>query len=114
MLILKILTILGTLSGLGFYMVCLWGARWFLLKRRAVRLRNFSFSPPVSILKPLCGADPNAYESLRSHCVQLYPQFEIIFGVSDPDDVIIPLVRRLMAEFPEREMQLVICSKFIG
>jgi ceramide glucosyltransferase len=112
MWVLKILTILGTLSGLGYYSFCLWAARWFLLKRRAVR--TGSFSPPVSILKPLCGADPNAYESLRSHCVQLYPQFEIIFGVSDPEDVVIPLVRRLMREFPEREIQLVVCNKFLG
>jgi len=112
MWILRTIAVLGTLSGLWYYTLCLCGARWFLLKRRGVR--TGSFSAPVSILKPLCGADPNAYESLRSHCVQLYPQFQIVFGVSDPEDVVVPLVRRLMDEFPEREIQLVLCNKFLG
>jgi len=111
-MILKTIAVIGTLSGLGYYALCLWGARWFLVKRR--RVTRTSFNPPVSILKPLCGADPNAYESLRSHCVQHYPQFQIIFGVNDPDDAVIPLVRRLMAEFPEREIQLVVCNKSLG
>jgi ceramide glucosyltransferase len=68
----------------------------------------------VSILKPLCGADPNAYESLRSHCIQDYPQFEIIFGVSDPEDTAVPLVRRLIEEFPDLKIQLITCRKFLG
>ena len=79
-----------------------------VLAHRRSRNPN-GFTPPVSILKPLCGADPNAYESLRSHCVQDYPEFEIIFGVSDPDDVAMPLVRRLIQEFPARKIQLVVC-----
>ena len=110
--ILKTIAVLGTLSGLAYYVLCLWGTRWFFLKRRAVR-RN-SWKPPVSILKPLCGADPNAYLSLRSHCLQDYPEFEIIFGVNDPEDVAIPLVHRLMEEFPERRIQLVVCTRFLG
>ena len=112
MWILKIIAVLGTLSGLGYYAFCLWSARWFLLRRQATR--HSGFTAPVSILKPLCGADPNAFESLRSHCTQQYREYEIIFGVSDPEDVVIPLVRRLMTEFPERKIQLVACSKFLG
>ena len=110
--ILKTIAVLGTFSGLGYYVLCLWGTRWFLRKRH--RSRERAFSPPVSILKPLCGADPNSYESLRSHCIQNYREFEIIFGVSDPDDVVIPIVRQLIEEFPERHIQLVVCSKFLG
>jgi ceramide glucosyltransferase len=112
MWILETIAVIGTLSGLVYYAVCLWGARWFLLKQR--RVIGGSFNPPISILKPLCGADPNAYESLRSHCVQRYPQFQIIFGVNHPDDVVIPLVHRLIAEFPERDIQLVVCNKSLG
>src|SRR5216117_1641553 len=110
--IVKTIAVLGTLCGIGYYVLCLWGARWFLRRRRTGG--RTGFRSPVSILKPLCGADPHAYESLRSHCVQEYPDFEIIFGVSDPEDVVIPLVRQLMNEFPERKIQLVMCSKFLG
>ena len=41
---------------------------------------------PVSVLKPLCGAEPKLYECLRSFCVQDYPRFQIICGVSDGAD----------------------------
>ena len=42
--------------------------------------------PAVTVLKPLCGAEPGLYENLRSFCQQDYPEFQIVFGVSDPDD----------------------------
>jgi ceramide glucosyltransferase len=112
MVILKTLAVLGTLCGLGYYALCLWASRWFFRKRG--QSKPSDFRPPVSLLKPLCGADPNAYESLRSHCVQDYPDFEVIFGVNDPNDVVIPIVQRLIEEFPERKIQLVVCSKLLG
>ncbi|HMF02608.1 MAG TPA: hypothetical protein VKK06_22155, partial [Terriglobia bacterium] len=102
MWILKTITVLGAFSGLGYNVLCLWAARWFFRSRRSGK--RTTFSPAVSFLKPLCGADPNAYENLRSHCMQQYPEFEIIFGVSDPEDVVISIVQRLMREFPERNI----------
>jgi len=36
--------------------------------------------------KPLKGLDPEAWESFCSHCEQDYPQFQLIFGVSDAAD----------------------------
>jgi ceramide glucosyltransferase len=112
MSILRTVAALATLSGIGYSLLCLWSTRWFFLKRASAR--DDEFQPAVSLLKPLCGADPNSYDSLRSHCVQDYPEFEIIFGVSDPEDVVIPIVRRLMQEFPQRKMQLVICPELLG
>ena len=52
---------------------------------------------PVSILKPLKGTDPDIYESFRSHCLQDYPEYEIIFGVSDPADPAVASVRAVAA-----------------
>ena len=69
---------------------------------------------PISILKPLCGVDPHAYENLRSHCLQDYPDFEIVFGVQDPEDPIVPTVERLMREFPKMSMRLVVCREVLG
>ena len=68
---------------------------------RFLRLRpSTGFHPPVSILKPVRGADPHAYECFRSHCLLDYPEYEIIFGVHDPGDPAVPLVERLKQEFP--------------
>ncbi len=70
--------------------------------------------PPVSILKPLKGTDPDIYESFRSHCLQDYPEYEIIFGVSDPDDPAVASVQQLQREFPERSIRLVVCPNKLG
>ena len=70
--------------------------------------------PPVSILKPLKGADPEMYETLRSYCVQDYPVYDIIFGVSSPDDPAAEVVRRLQKEFPHLAIQLIWCEKRLG
>ncbi|MBI4457083.1 MAG: bacteriohopanetetrol glucosamine biosynthesis glycosyltransferase HpnI [Acidobacteria bacterium] len=111
-LLLKIITVLGTFCSVGYYILCLWGARRFLHQRKT--FAPMTFAPPVSILKPLSGADPQAYENFRSHCLQDYPEFEIIFGVSDPKDAAIPMVQRLIKEFPDQSIRLVICPKILG
>src|SRR5258707_6492017 len=58
--------------------------------------------------------DPEMYESLRSHCLQDYAEYEIIFGVSDSNDPAIESVKTLQREFPERRIQLMICPKILG
>ena len=63
-------------------------------------------APPVTILKPLCGAEPETYACLRSFCDQEYPQFQIIFGVADAADPAVAVVRRLQREYPQLGLQL--------
>ena len=70
--------------------------------------------PPVSILKPLKGVDPEIYQSFRSHCLQEYPEYEIIFGVSEADDPAVASVRQLQQEFPDRAIRLVVSDKILG
>ena len=60
----------------------------------------------VSVLKPLCGAEPETYACLRSFCEQTYPCYQVIFGVSDPADPAVSIVRRLQREFPGLELVL--------
>ena len=61
---------------------------------------------PLSILKPVHGRDPRFYEAIRSHAEQDYPEFEILFGVRDPNDPAIEDIERLRREFPERRLAL--------
>jgi ceramide glucosyltransferase len=64
--------------------------------------------PAVTLLKPLCGAEPETYECLRSFCLQNYPQYQLLFGVSDAEDPVVDIVRRLQREFPQRDLQLTV------
>ncbi len=110
--IIEIIAVLGTTCSIAYYLICLWSAASFLREQDAAH--NSPPTPPVSILKPLKGTDPGMYESLRSHCLQNYPEYEIIFGVSDPDDPAIELVSRLKGEFPEQTVRLIQCEKILG
>jgi ceramide glucosyltransferase len=84
----------------------------------AWRLRRLSGAalspPPVTVLKPLCGAEPGLYAHLRSFCEQDYPQFEIVFGVREADDPACAVVERLIAEFPAVPIKLVIDAQLHG
>jgi ceramide glucosyltransferase len=64
--------------------------------------------PAVTVLKPLCGAESETYECLRSFCDQDYPSFQVIFGVADPNDPVIDIAQRLQREFPQRDVQIII------
>src|ERR1043165_1336273 len=113
--------------GMGFYLLCLWSARSF---QRTSSQHTPAITPPVtgapeprcfcagwggvSILKPLRGVDPQMYESFRSHCVQDYPEYEIIFGVSEPDDPAVEAVQRLIREFPGCKIRLLVCPEVLG
>ena len=98
------------LCGGVFSLLALIAARAFLAQKPATG----GFAPPVSILKPLKGCDPEMYEAFRSHCLQDHPAFELIFGVSSGDDPAAPLVERLRQEFPAVRIELVVCSEVIG
>jgi ceramide glucosyltransferase len=99
------------ICGMGFYLLCLWSASRF---QREGRNPRPAATPPVTILKPLRGVDPQMYESFRSHCVQDYPEYEIIFGVSEADDPAVEGVEHLIREFPQCKIRLLVCPEVLG
>ena len=111
--IIETLAVAGAVSGIAYYSLCLWSAARFL---QALKTPDKSVRPtqPVSILKPLRGTDPEMYESFRSHCLQDYPEYDIIFGVSNANDPAIQLVQQLKAEFPQRPIRLMVCPERLG
>ncbi len=70
--------------------------------------------PPVSVMIPLRGVDFEAYRNYVSFCKQDYPLFQIVFGVRDPEDSSVAVVRQLIADFPDADIELVISSEEIG
>ncbi|GBR04767.1 bacteriohopanetetrol glucosamine biosynthesis glycosyltransferase HpnI [Asaia siamensis] len=78
-------------------------------KRRIARIPSSPGpQPAVTVLKPLHGDEPLLEDALRSFCEQDYPIYQIVFGVQRHDDSAIEIVRRLIADYPERDMTLVI------
>jgi len=103
----------ATLASIAYSVLCTWAGMSFL-RRSTRRAPVPTDPPPISILKPLKGADPEMYEALRSHCAQDYPEYEILFGVASADDAGAPAAERLIAEFPQRKIRLVLCADRLG
>ena len=91
--------------------VAAWSFRLHVSRERLLPM----FTPSVSILKPVKGFDEGMYEAFRSHCLQEYAgDYDLIFGAGSEDDPAVAAVRRLMGEFPQRAIRLVICSDRLG
>jgi ceramide glucosyltransferase len=113
--IMEALAVACASASIAYYALCLWSAARFLRERKADDGAHPTLgAPPVSILKPLRGTDPEMYKSFRSHCLQDYPEYEIIFGVGDAHDPAIQLVEQLKAEFPQRAIRLMVCPENLG
>ena len=94
---------LPALAAAAYYLLALTAAVARLLTREA----RPAALPSLSILKPIHGHDPDFYHAIRSHAAQDYPEFEILFGVRDPDEGASADIDRLAAEFPDRSIRLV-------
>jgi ceramide glucosyltransferase len=103
----------ATAASVGYCFLCSWAGISFVQRRKRATPHLIDL-PPVSILKPLRGADPEMYEALRSHCMQDYPEYEILFGVSSLEDPAARAVEQLGREFPDRRIRLLVCDQRLG
>jgi ceramide glucosyltransferase len=98
------LTVLATLYALAA----------LFCRGRMARTDRSTARTPVTVLKPLCGAEPRLEENLAGLCTQTHPRYQLVFGVRDPADPAIAVVERLARRFPAVDMQLVVDPRVHG
>ena len=79
--------------------------------QRYHRLPSGGYAPPVSLLKPLYGAERELEQNLESFCRQNYPSYEILFSVREESDAAAPIVRRLQQACPSLPMKLLVTGQ---
>jgi ceramide glucosyltransferase len=97
---------------LVYYALATLAALRFFKQARACALPNYT--PPVSVLKPVRGVDFGSHENFVSFCRQEYPDYEILFAVSDEGDPAVPVIQRIIRDFPERRIRLLMGAEQLG
>ncbi|PZV16757.1 MAG: glycosyl transferase [Leptolyngbya sp.] len=108
--------VLGLLFLLSFAAIAYYGYAIYAANKffAGSSVYNHDFHPPVSILRPICGIDSKTYENLASFCQQEYPEYQIIFGVQDPQDPSMEVVRQLIKDFPNLDIQVTASLHTLG
>ncbi len=109
-MLIKVLLMLVITAGWIYWLTALILVYDFFRPRKVEAVEGFA--PAVSILKPVKGLDYQAYENFASFCRQDYPEYEVIFGVADAADPVVPVIYRLQRDFPERGIRLIVGETF--
>jgi ceramide glucosyltransferase len=97
-----------TLGGLAYYLLALDSVR--KLRQRAGAPPAAAF-PSITLVKPLCGADPELAAHLASFFQQDYPTFEILFAVRHNSDPAVLVVNTLTAKYPHIHTQMILTGE---
>jgi ceramide glucosyltransferase len=115
MIVLEVLLGVLIIGGIAFYLGCAFFTNRFFSSGAAMKqpiMLNYGadkvaisdavIATPVSILVPVCGLDPGAWNNWLSLCNQAYSTYEVLFGVVDLEDPAIPVLKKLEGEFPDK------------
>ena len=95
---------------LAYYLIAIYSAWRFFAFTPSYARPGGGFTPPVSVLKPIRGLDPDSYENFATLCRQDYPDYEILFCVSGHDDPVLPVIEKIARDFPGRRIRVLFGS----
>jgi ceramide glucosyltransferase len=93
-----------------YYLIALYSAWRFFAFTPRYGGAGSDFTPPVSVLKPIRGLDPDSYENFATFCRQDYPDYEILFCIGGHDDPALPVIEEIVRDFPERQTRVLFGS----
>ncbi len=91
---------LATLGGIAYLGFALFRVTTY----RRSRTNAGALAPPLTLLKPLCGLEPQLYENLCSFCDQEYPEFQVVFSAADAHDPALEVARAVASQFAGRDI----------
>lgn len=103
------LSLLGLTTSTIYTILAVWGALRFAQRRRTAGAGEFT--PPVSLLKPLHGSEPELELRLESFFRQQYPQFEILFCARSEGDPALAAAMRVAARYPHVPTRFLTCGE---
>ena len=115
MIVVQLLALVCTAVSAGlvvFGAACVWAFGGAC--RRATAIGAARERPAVTVLKPLCGAEPMLEAALATVCAQSYPGLQIVFGTQDADDAALDAVAAVRRRFPEADISVVVDARQHG
>ena len=91
----------------AYYILSFWCVIAHFRSVRKVSAEKSPFMPPASIVKPVRGLDHEAYENFASFCRLDYPEYEVLFAVSEGDDRVCAVLEKLRADFPACPIRMI-------
>lgn len=108
----RVLLVLFPVASFVYYVIAATATIRFFFRERRKSIGGYT--PPISVLKPVRGVDFASYENFKSFCLQDYPEYEILFCVNDLHDQAVPLLRKLIEEFPRPNIRLLSGAPQLG
>jgi ceramide glucosyltransferase len=97
-----------------YYILSLYCVIGYFCGVRKASAAKIPFMPPASIVKPVRGLDHEAYENFASFCQLDYPEYEVLFAVSNTHDPVLGIIEKLRADFPACSIHLITNVPHIG
>jgi ceramide glucosyltransferase len=101
----------GTVTSAIYCGMVLVGAVRFALRKRREQRAPQAFLPPVSVLKPLHGAEPDLEENLRLFFELDYPEFELVFCARHAEDEGLRIAQRIAERYPKVRARFLTCGE---